>query len=269
LSIVLDDGTALNGSVTWNPDVYLAFADQRGRPFFDLLSRIGADAPRRVVDLGCGPGNLTVTLKQRWPDAALEALDSSPEMVAAARERGLDAAVGDVTQWAPQSDTDVVVTNAALQWVPEHTALLARWATELGSGAWIAMQVPGNFDAPSHRAVREVAGRPEFTDPLQGMRFREGHVVETPARYAEILSDAGCVVDAWETTYIHELTGETPVLDWISGTALTEVKSRLSEDAWQEYRRQIIPMLAESYPARADGRTWFPFRRVFVVAQVK
>ena len=266
---MLDDGTALNGSVTWNPDVYLAFADHRGRPFFDLLSRIGADAPRRVVDLGCGPGNLTVTLKQRWPDAALEALDSSPEMVAAARERGLDAAVGDVTQWAPQSDTDVVVTNAALQWVPEHTALLTRWAAELGSGAWIAMQVPGNFDAPSHQAVREVAGRPEFADALQGMRFREDHVVETPVRYAEILSEAGCVVDAWETTYIHELTGETPVLDWISGTALTEVKSRLSEDAWQEYRRQIIPILAESYPVRADGRTWFPFRRVFVVAQVK
>ena len=88
-------------------------------------------------------------------------------------------------------------------------------------------------------------------------------------RYAEILSEAGCVVDAWETTYIHELTGETPVLDWISGTALTEVKSRLSEDAWQEYRRQIVPMLAESYPVRADGRTWFPFRRVFVVAQVR
>ena len=266
---MLDDGTALNGSVTWNPDVYLAFADHRGRPFFDLLSRIGADAPRRVVDLGCGPGNLTVTLKQRWPDAALEALDSSPEMVAAARERGLDAAVGDVTQWAPQSDTDVVVTNAALQWVPEHTALLTRWAAELGSGAWIAMQVPGNFDASSHQAVREVAGRTEFADALQGMRFREGHVVETPVRYAEILSEAGCVVDAWETTYIHELTGETPVLDWISGTALTEVKSRLSEDAWQEYRRQIIPILAESYPVRADGRTWFPFRRVFVVAQVK
>ena len=131
---MLDDGTALNGRVTWNPDVYLAFADHRGRPFFDLLSRIGAQTPRRVVDLGCGPGNLTVALKQRWPDAAVEALDSSPEMVAAARERGLDAAVGDVTQWVPQPDTDVVVTNAALQWVPEHTALLTRWAAELGSG---------------------------------------------------------------------------------------------------------------------------------------
>src|SRR6476646_8050291 len=166
-SIVLYDGTALNGPMVWNPDVYLAFADHRGRPFFDLLSRVGADKPRRVVDLGCGPGNLTVTLKQRWPDAVIEAVDSSPEMVTAARERGLDAAVGDVSGWAPRPDTGVVVTNAVLQWVPEHTALLTRWAAELDSGAWLAMQVPVNFDAPSHRAVREVARRPEFTDALR------------------------------------------------------------------------------------------------------
>ena len=102
----------------WTPEVYLAFADHRGRPFFDLLSRVGASTPRRVVDLGCGPGNLTVTLRQRWPDAVVEAVDSSPEMVEAARERGIDAVVGDLAQWSPKSDTDVVVSNAALQWVP-------------------------------------------------------------------------------------------------------------------------------------------------------
>lgn len=258
----------LNEPVVWNPDVYLSFADHRGRPFFDLLARVVAEAPRRVADLGCGPGNLTLTLRDRWPDARIEALDSSPEMVAAARERGLDATVGNVQDWVPKPDTDVVVTNAVLQWVPDHTALLARWAAELPYGAWLAMQVPGNFDAPSHRAVREVAQRPEFTDALAGMRFREELMVESPARYAEILSDAGCAVDAWETTYIHQLTGATPVLDWITGTALTEVKSRLTEAGWQDYRRQIIPLLDDAYPARADGRTYFPFRRVFVVAHV-
>ncbi len=254
--------------MAWNPEVYLSFADQRGRPFFDLTSRIGAVAPRRVVDLGCGPGNLTVALRDRWPDAVIEAFDSSPEMVAAARDRGLDATVGDVTDWVPQPDTEVVVTNAVLQWVPGHVDLLRRWAGQLPAGAWIAMQVPGNFDAPSHRAVREVASRPKFSEALQDIRFREGAIVEAPVRYAEVLSDAGCRVDAWETTYIHELTGVTPVLDWISGTALTEVKARLSEEAFAEYRRQIIPMLAAAYPARADGCTLFPFRRVFVVAQV-
>jgi trans-aconitate 2-methyltransferase len=252
----------------WNPDVYLAFADHRGRPFFDLLSRVGAEAPRRVVDLGCGPGNLTATLAQRWPGAVIEAVDSSQEMVDAARERGVDASVGELETWTPAPDTDVVVSNAALQWVPWHRELLVRWAGELPTGAWIAMQVPGNFDAPSHQAVREIARHAPFANPLRDMPWRDEYVVETPSRYADVLTDAGCTVDAWETTYVHQLTGDTPVLDWITGTALTQVKSRLSEEAWQQYRQAIIPLLAEAYPARSDGTTFFPFRRVFVVARV-
>jgi len=252
----------------WNPDVYLAFADHRGRPFFDLTARVAADSPRRVVDLGCGPGNLTVTLSQRWPDAVVEAVDSSQEMVAAARERGLDAVVGTIAEWSPKPDTDVVISNAALQWVPEHAELLVGWAKTLPAGAWIAMQVPGNFNAPSHVAVREVARREPFADALRDMPWREADVVANPERYADLLTDAGCAVDAWETTYVHQLTGETPVLDWITGTALTQVKSRLSEQDWQRYRKAIIPVLAEAYPARADGTTFFPFRRIFVVARV-
>lgn len=132
----------------WNPDAYLSFADQRGRPFFELLSRVRADAPRRVADLGCGPGNLTATLAQRWPQADIEALDSSPEMVRAARERGIDADVGDVSDWTPKPGTDVVISNATLQWVPDHPQLLVRWAGELAPRSWIAMQVPGISTRP-------------------------------------------------------------------------------------------------------------------------
>ncbi|MCX2710839.1 trans-aconitate 2-methyltransferase [Mycolicibacterium sp. J2] len=253
----------------WNPDVYLAFADHRGRPFFDLLSRVAADAPRRVVDLGCGPGNLTATLAQRWPGAQIEACDSSPEMVDKARERGLDATVGAIEEWTPRPDTDVVVSNAALQWVPGHRDIVLRWARQLAPGSWIAFQVPGNFDAPSHRAIRELARREPFAEPLREMPWREADVVGDPEDYAGLLTDAGCTVDAWETTYIHELRGATPVLDWITGTALTQVKARLSEQLWQQYRQEIIPALAQAYPARADGITFFPFRRVFVVAQIR
>ncbi|WP_083410304.1 trans-aconitate 2-methyltransferase [Mycolicibacterium rutilum] len=252
----------------WNPDVYLAFADQRGRPFYDLLARVNADAPRRVTDLGCGPGNLTATLAARWPNAVIEAWDSSPEMVAAAQERGLDARVGDVRDWSPAPDTDVVVSNATLQWIPDHSALLVRWAQQLAAGSWIAIQVPGNFDAPSHRAVRELARRERWAEPLRDFPFREGQV-DGPAGYAGLLTDAGCAVDAWETTYIHELTGENPVLDWITGTALRPVRSRLSDPEWDEFRAELIPLLDESYPRRSDGRTFFPFRRIFVVAQVR
>ena len=253
--------------VMWNPDVYLAFADHRGRPFFDLLSRVGAQNPHRVVDLGCGPGNLTVSLAQRWPDAVVEAWDSSAEMVKAARERGVDARVGDVRAWTPQPDTDVVVSNATLQWVPEHAELLLRWADQLVSGSWIAVQVPGNFDAPSHRAVRELARRDPWSEPLADFPFREGQV-ESPSGYAGLLTDAGCSVDAWETTYIHELGGEHPVLEWITGTALTPVRSRLSDEQWEQFRHELIPMLDAAYPTRPDGKTFFPFRRIFVVAQV-
>jgi trans-aconitate 2-methyltransferase len=251
----------------WNPDVYLTFADHRGRPFYELVARVAAEAPRRVVDLGCGPGNLTASLGQRWPDAVVEAWDSSPEMVESARERGVDAKVGDVREWQPEPDTDVIVTNAALQWVPEHPDLLVRWAGQLTAGSWIAMQVPGNFDAPSHQAVRELARRAAWSEPLRDFPFREGQV-ESPSGYADLLTNAGCTVDAWETTYIHELDGENPVLEWITGTALRPVKSRLTDPQWQQFRRELIPLLDAAYPRRTDGKTYFPFRRIFVVAQV-
>ncbi len=253
----------------WNPEVYLRFADERARPFFDLLARVGARAPRRVADLGCGPGNLTAALAQRWPDATLEAWDSSLEMVAAARGRGLDACVGDLRSWSPAPDTDVVVSNAALHWVPEHPTLLARWAGELPRGAWLAIQVPANFEAPSHTAVRALAEQPPWVDLLPDLPFGTRAVVDTAEGYAALLADAGCAVDAWETTYIHELTGPDPVLGWISGTALRPVQSRLTEAQWGRFRAELTPRLAAAYPVRADGRTFFPFRRVFVVAQTR
>jgi trans-aconitate 2-methyltransferase len=252
----------------WDPDVYLAFADHRSRPFYDMLSRVGAQRARRVVDLGCGAGNLTKYLEKRWPGSVIEALDTSPEMVAAARERGIDATVGDVRDWAPKPDTDVVVSNAALHWVPEHADLLLRWAGQLVPGAWIAVQIPGNFETPSHAAVRAVARREHYAKALKDIPFRVGAVVQPPVNYANLLLDAGCRVDAWETTYLHQLTGEHPVLDWITGTALVPVREQLDDAQWEEFRQELIPLLDDAYPPRADGTTIFPFRRVFIVAEV-
>jgi trans-aconitate 2-methyltransferase len=248
----------------WDPDKYLTFADHRSRPFYELVARIQASSPRRVADLGCGPGNLTSALADRWPSATLEAMDSSPEMVAAARARGIDASVGDVADWKPQSDTDVIVTNAVLQWVPRHDEILRRWVAQLPSGAWIALQVPGNFDAPSHALVRElVAG--SWHARLNSVILREEDAVYTPVGYAAILD--GCAVDAWETTYTQVLTGEDPVLEWITGTALRPIKAELSAAEWEQFRTELAPMLRAAYPTRTGGETWFPFRRVFVVAQ--
>ncbi|MFF5989489.1 trans-aconitate 2-methyltransferase [Prauserella flavalba] len=252
----------------WDPAKYLDYGDLRARPFFELVARVEAEAPRRVVDLGCGPGNLTATLARRWPAAVVEAIDSSPEMVAAAREAGVAAREGDVTEWTPAPDTDVVVTNAVLHWVPGHRELLRRWVAELPPGAWLAMQVPGNMNAPSHTLTRRLAASPEWAERLEGVVLREDDAVDTPRQYADLFADLGCAVDAWETTYNQRLTGENAVLEWISGTALRPVRAALPDADWEAFRAQLATLLDEAYPPRADGTTWFPFRRVFAVARV-
>lgn len=257
-----------NPDAYWGPDAYLTSGYQQRRPFFELISRVYADQPRRVIDLGCGPGNLTLCLSERWPGAVVEALDGSPEMIAAARSRGIDAHLGDIATWTPKPDTDVVLSNAVLHFLPGHITSLTRWARILESGSWIAMQVAGNFETVAHAATWEVARREPFRDLLRDMPFQEGNTVETPARYAEVLSDAGCAVDAWETTYIHQVMEKKAELGWITGSSLMHVKTRLSEQLWQLYCRELMPLLDEIYPARPDGRTFVPYRRVFVVAQV-
>jgi trans-aconitate 2-methyltransferase len=251
-------------STLWDPSLYLDFDDHRSRPFHDLLARVGATAPRRVVDLGCGPGHLTALLTARWPDAAVTALDSSAEMVAAARERGIDAAQADVVGWMPEPDADVVITNAVLQWVPEHLALLPRWLDALPSRAWFALQVPGNFGAPSHVLIRELLDEPAWRGKVG---VRGGDAVPEPDGYAELLTRGGADVDVWESTYLHRLTGVDPVLHWIGATALRPVRDALDADAFEAFRAELAPRLRAAYPARPDGSTWFPFRRIFAVAR--
>jgi trans-aconitate 2-methyltransferase len=248
---------------TWDPDLYLDFDDLRSRPFADLLARVGAREPRHVVDAGCGPGHLTTVLAARWPGARVSAFDSSPDMVAAARERGVDAVQADVGTWEPEGDVDVVVTNAVLQWVPGHRDLLARWMGTLPAGGWLAMQVPGNFTAPSHELARAVAGR-------YGVTMRDTLAVAEPADYADDLAAAGAdTVDVWETTYLQRLTGDDPVLHWISGTALRPVRDALSDADYSAYIAELAPLLREAYPQRPDGSTWFPFRRIFCIGALR
>jgi trans-aconitate 2-methyltransferase len=252
----------------WDPTVYHRFGNERSRPFHDLLARVGAEQPRAVTDLGCGPGELTAGLAERWPGARITGLDSSPEMIGKARALGapVEFSVADVHDWQPAADTDVVVTNAVLQWVPDHRALIERWVRALPSGAWFGMQVPGNFDAPSHRALRALARTDPFADAV-GEIVREAPV-DDAAGYAALLTGLGAAVDAWETTYVHLLpaTGpEHPVLRWMEGTALRPVKAALAEPAWRDFRAALGATLAAAYPA-SNGYVAFPFRRIFVVA---
>jgi trans-aconitate 2-methyltransferase len=251
---------------TWDPDRYLAYADERGRPFLDLIARIDADSPGTVVDLGCGPGNLTELLAQRWPDADVLGLDSSPEMIAKAQAPGVRFEVGDLREWAYDDSgrVDVLVSNATLQWVPDHLELLPRLVSRVNPGGWFAFQVPGNFDEPSHTIRRDLADQEPYSAHTAGVAVPGSHDPET---YLEVLAGAGCTVDAWETTYLHLLTGKDPVFTWVSGTGARPTLEALPPGLREEFEEEFRARLRAAYPPRDYGVV-LPFRRVFVVARV-
>jgi trans-aconitate 2-methyltransferase len=268
----------------WDATLYLRFGGERARPFFDLLARVGAELPDYVVDLGCGPGNLTALLAERWPSAAVCGVDSSPQMIEAARKLvpagasrpsgagavltshapGLSFVLDDIRHWEPQSLPDVIVSNAVLQWVPGHRELLVRWADQLAGGGWLAFQVPGNFDQPSHAILREMVASARWRPLLRDVELNRQSA--DPADYAELLAGAGCEVDAWETTYVHILEGDNPVLEWYQGTGLRPVLAVLDADQAADFLAEYGERVRAAYPPSSFG-TVFPFRRVFTVAR--
>lgn len=252
----------------WQPDTYLRFAGERARPFADLLARVGAESPHRVVDLGCGEGALTASLAHRWPGAHVTGVDSSPEMLAAATAWALpgrvDFTLGDVRDWAPDGPVEVVLSNAVLHWVDGHPGLMARWAGHLAPGGWLAVQVPGNFRAPTHALLAELCRSPEWAGRLADVAPRADTVLD-PGGYAEVLSAAGLSADVWETTYLHALSGPDPVLAWVRSTVLRPVLARLDDAAAGRFTDAYAAALRAAYPARPDGTTLLPFRRVFAV----
>ena len=250
---------------SWDPDRYLTFADERGRPFLELVARIDADAPHRVVDLGCGTGNLTVLLARRWPQAQVIGIDSSVEMISAAPVgEGVEFAVGDISGWTPDEPVDVLVANAALQWVPGHLDLLPRLVEQVLPGGWLAFQVPGNFDEPSHTIRRELAAEAPYAEHTADVAVPSAHDAAT---YLHNLRGIGCEVDAWETTYLHVLRGEDPVFTWVSGTGARPTLQALPDDLRPGFEEEYKRRLREAYPER-DGAVVLPFRRAFVVARV-
>jgi trans-aconitate 2-methyltransferase len=256
----------------WDPAQYLHFTDERSRPFYDLAARIGAIAPGYVVDLGCGPGNLTASLAVRWPEEEVLGIDSSAEMIAAAGQADYGAAtqsgrlsfvVGEVSDWQPARAPDVIISNAVLQWVPGHLELLPRWAEYLAPGGWLAFQLPGNFDQPTHAVLRELAGSAQWRDRLSGVQLNRQ--AGEPAEYLDLLGRLGLTVDAWETTYLHVLQGPDPVTEWYKGTGLRPVLAALDPAEAKEFVAEYSRRMQKHYPAAPYG-TVLPFRRVFVVA---
>ncbi|MCT4356472.1 trans-aconitate 2-methyltransferase [Streptomyces sp. Je 1-79] len=264
---------------TWDPQQYLRHSGHRTRPFLDMLARIprlpATGTPARIADLGCGPGNVTVLLADRWPDAHITGFDLSPDMLERAEKDWagttsgggwLDFRPADAAHWTPEEPYDLIVSNAALQWVPNHPESFASWIDALKPGGTLAFQVPGNFTAPSHALLGELCDMPQWRGRLRGEGRRFVHILD-PADYLLRLTDLGCTTDVWETTYSQLLQGEDPVLDWVKGTALRPVLTALEGDqeATDAFLAQYRDLLRAAYPPGPRG-TVFPFRRIFAMA---
>jgi trans-aconitate 2-methyltransferase len=250
---------------TWDAEAYLSFEDERARPFHDLMTRVTLGAPRVVVDLGCGAGNLTETLAQRWPSAQVLGIDSSAEMIEAASQSAsprVSFQLADLRDWRSDRPVDVLVSNATLQWVPNHLALLAGLVEQVSPGGQVAIQVPGNFDEPSHRLLHELAAESRFAEHTRGVVRPSAH---GPEVYLTEFARLGCSVDAWETTYLHVLSGPDPVLRWISGTGARPILTALPAALRTEFEREYAEALRRAYPEQQIG-TVLPFRRIFAVA---
>lgn len=249
----------------WEPERYLQFADERLRPAQDLLARITLPAPGRVVDLGCGPGNVTRLLAGRWPQAQITGVDSSAAMLEQAHLALPEARfeLADIGQWTPAEAPDLIFSNAALHWLDDHPALFVRLLELLAPEGVLAVQMPGNFDAPSHRLIREQAATPAWAEALAGARM--GAVLDMPD-YHRILAPHCRQLFLWESIYWQGLSGPAPVLDWLRGTTLLPYLAPLTADAQAQFLAELAPQLAEAYPGNAAGTTLFPFRRIFLVA---
>jgi len=257
----------------WQPAQYLQFAGQRLRPALDLLARVPLEHPRTIVDLGCGAGNVTMLLGERWPDAHIVGVDSSPDMLGEARaatrnDPRFTFVAADLALWRPDAPVDLVYSNAALHWLPDHASLFARVATMVAPGGVLAAQMPDNFRAPSHTLIADIARSERWRAQLGGIV--RGPPVAAPADYFAWLAPLLTSVDIWLTEYLQVLEprsdGEHPVAAWTKGTWLVPFLEALDDGARTEFLREYMQRLARHYPARQDGRTLFPFRRLFIVA---
>lgn len=252
--------------MSWDPAQYAKFTDHRVRPALDLLARVPLDTPSRVVDLGCGPGNVTVRLAARWPHAWIMGVDGSSEMLQVAREKypRLHWAQCDLATWTAEEPVQVLYSNATLHWLGEHRALIPHLFSQVAAGGFMAIQMPRNFGAPSHRIAHELAVSTKWRDRLQHL-VRPTPVAE-PGFYYDLLAPMTRHLEIWETEYIQPLTGERPVLEWIKGTWLRPFLDVLDAVEQRAFEDEYAALAAKAYPRRGDGVTIFPFRRLFLVA---
>lgn len=257
-----------SSSTHWNPDRYLAFQSERTRPLIDLISRVNVRHVGRIIDLGCGPGNGMAALRGKWPTAHILGVDSSEDMLssarqATARDRNVEYLQSDIRSFQNDDGADLVVSNAALHWLPDHRQLLPQIQMLVRPGGALAVQLPGNFEAPSHRLLYDLAVSAPYADHVD----LSAMIKPTSAlqEYMLDVSATGWTVQAWETTYYHVLEGRDPVFEWTSGTAARPVLAALPENLRERFTREYKSALRQAYPPTTIG-TILPFRRLFFIA---
>ena len=248
----------------WSPATYLTFEDERTRPSHDLLARVPLEAPARVVDMGCGPGNSTELLVRRFPDAEVIGLDTSPNMLSEARKRlpGARFAEADATTWVPDGGAQLVFANAIYQWVPDHLAQLPRVVAALPEGGVLAVQMPDNMAEPSHVLMRDVAVEGPWAERLRDAARQP----LPPARtYYDAFRPVARHVDIWHTIYNHVLDAPEAIVGWVKSTGLRPFIDPLAPDERTEFLARYLARITEAYPRTVDGKVLLRFPRLFMV----
>jgi trans-aconitate 2-methyltransferase len=252
----------------WDAKQYMHFGKERLRPALDLLAYVPEQEPQRVVDLGCGTGNVSALLKARWPAADVLGVDSSQNMLAAAAAAVPECRFqhADLARWKPDGLLDVIYSNATLQWLPDHPTLFPRLLSFLRRGAWLAVQMPAMHNAPLRQMQAELARSPSFAPHLQKVPHHPS--ILTAENYYDLLQPHCSKLDIWETTYLHTLRGADAVAEWAAGTSLRPYLDALPEDKRPAFRAAYAEAMRAAYPQRENGVTLLPFKRLFIVANV-
>jgi trans-aconitate 2-methyltransferase len=254
--------------MVWDPTQYRKFGGERLRPALDLIARISLEKAKSIVDLGCGTGNVTKILAQTWPEAKVTGIDNDPAMLAASRQIApeIEWREGNIAGWPsePSPTHDLIFTNAALHWVPKHKELFPRLVGALARGGVLAVQMPNNFASPSHVSITQTVDEGAWRERLSPLLLR--NPLLSLAEYRNLLTPLAAEIDIWETEYLHVLSGPDPVREWVKGTALRPLLAALSALEGEEFLARLSERLRKAYAPEPDGKTLFPFRRVFIVA---